>query len=73
VKCFRELRIFLFTNNALVTRSFWLQCYRNTYMSDQVAHPYKTTGKVIILYIVTFMFSDNIVKTKEPKTKGTMR
>jgi hypothetical protein len=30
VKCFRGLRISLFTNNALVTRSFWLQCYRNT-------------------------------------------
>jgi len=26
---------------------------------DQVSHPYKTTGKIIILYILIFIFLDN--------------
>jgi len=24
-------------------------------MSDQVSHPYKTTGKIIVLYILIFL------------------
>ena len=28
-------------------------------VSDQVAHPYKTTGKVIVLYNMIFIFLDN--------------
>jgi len=27
-------------------------------VSDQVSHPYKTTGKIIVLYILTFKFFD---------------
>jgi hypothetical protein len=27
-------------------------------VSDRVSHPYKTTGKFIVLYIVIFMFLD---------------
>jgi hypothetical protein len=26
---------------------------------DQVSHPYKTTGRIIVLYILTFMFLDS--------------
>jgi hypothetical protein len=26
---------------------------------DQVSHPYRTTGKIIILHILIFMFSDS--------------
>jgi hypothetical protein len=26
---------------------------------DQVSHPYKTTGKIIVLYILTFFFLDS--------------
>jgi hypothetical protein len=26
---------------------------------DQVSHPYKTTGRIMVLYILTFTFIDN--------------
>jgi hypothetical protein len=28
-------------------------------VSDQVSHPYKTTGKIIVLYILNFIFLDS--------------
>jgi hypothetical protein len=28
-------------------------------MRDQVSHPYKTTGKITVLYILTFTFLDS--------------
>ena len=32
------------------------------HVSDQVSHPYKTTGKIIVLYIVIFKFLDTLVR-----------
>jgi hypothetical protein len=28
-------------------------------MSDQVSHPYKTTGRFIVMYILIFVFLDS--------------
>jgi len=33
-------------------------------VSDQVSHPYKTTGKIIFLYISIFIFLDNKMQDK---------
>jgi len=33
-------------------------------VSDQVSHPYKTTGKITVLYIVIFKFLDSNLEDK---------
>jgi hypothetical protein len=33
-------------------------------VSDQISHPFKTTGKILVLYIIIFVFLDGKLKDK---------
>jgi hypothetical protein len=41
-----------------------LSLHSSLNLSDQVSHPYKTTGKIIVLYIFFFIFLNNILEDK---------
>src|SRR5215471_8060313 len=48
--------------NTLFSNTLSLCFSRN--VSDQVSHPYKTTGRIIFLYILIFKFLDNNLEDK---------
>jgi hypothetical protein len=50
----------LFGQNILLNTlfSYTLSLYSSLNVRDQVSHPYTTTGKIIVLYILIFMFLD---------------
>jgi len=48
--------------NTLFSKTLGLRSSLNA--SDQVSHPYKTTGKIIVLYILIFKFSDRKLEDK---------
>ena len=39
---------------------------RSSLVSDQVSHPHKTTGKIIVLYTVIFQFLDSTLEDSVP-------
>ena len=57
---FRTLNVF---PNTLILRS-------SLKVGDPVSHPYKTTGKIIVLHILMFIFSESKLETKRFCTDG---
>ena len=53
--------------NSLFSNTLSLRTSLN--VSDQVPHPYKTTYKIIVLYIYNFVFLDNKLEDKRFCTK----
>ena len=41
-----------------------LNLHSSLKVSDQISHPFKTTGKIIVLYIIFFVFLDSKLKDK---------
>jgi hypothetical protein len=35
------------------------ECYFSSLVRDQVSYPYRTTGKIIVLYIIISVFFDS--------------
>jgi hypothetical protein len=48
-----------------ITLFYTLNICSSLQACDQVSHPYKTTGKIIVLYILNFMFVDSSHKDKK--------
>jgi len=48
--------------STLFSNTLFLRSFLN--VSDQVSHPYKTTDKIIVLYILIFVFLDQTEKQK---------
>ena len=64
---------FLLGPNILLNTIFsnTLSFHSSLNVSDQVSHPYKTTGKIIVLYILIFKFLNSNLEHKRGHILGT--
>jgi len=62
-----------FTPNIFLSTLFsnTLSLYSSFNVRDQVSHPHKTKGNIMVLYISNFMFLDTNWKTKDSAPKGS--
>jgi len=60
--------VIYYTQCSVLKVGFDKQCYTSLYSSqnvrDQVQHPRKTTGKILDLYILIFVFLDGELEDK---------
>jgi hypothetical protein len=67
VQCFQSFSFFssiLDSNIFLVIFSNTLSVYSSVHIEDQVSYPYKTSGKIVFLYLLIFMVLDFKKKTE---------